>query len=116
MGGDVEIPGSAYVAESQIKRPSDMIAIGDVPGPKIQPLISFGANLDPLDTTFGHSQLPSNRHNFRTDILCADGHAESAKRNDVTSGKEPWVRRWNNDDSLTGLGFGVTFFNQLELY
>lgn len=114
MGGDVDVPLSSYVKDAQVKRPSDMIAIADVPGPKIAALIDFGANIDPLDNTFGHSQLPSNRHNYRTDILCADGHVESPKRNDVTSGKQPWVQRWNNDNSLTGLGYGVTSFNALE--
>jgi hypothetical protein len=107
MGGDVD-PGT-YVAESKIKKPSDMIAIADVPGPKIQALILYGANLDPMDNTFGHSQLPSNRHNYRTDILCADGHVESAIRNVMTGGTALWVSRWNNDGSLTGLGISVTF-------
>jgi prepilin-type N-terminal cleavage/methylation domain-containing protein len=109
MGGDVDGPIVAYVKDSQIKKPSDMIAIADVPGPKIQALILYGANLDPMDNTFGHSQLPSNRHNYRTDILCADGHVESAIRNVVTGGTALWVSRWNNDGSLTGLGISVTF-------
>ena len=116
MGGDVDGALNTYVKDSKIKKPSDMIAIADVPGPKLQANIDFGANVDPADGSFGHSQLPSNRHNYRTAFLCTDGHAEMAKRNELTSGKDPWVRRWNNDDSLTGLGMGVTFYNQLELY
>ncbi len=102
MGGDID---TWYVKESQIKRPSEMIAIADIRDPKLSGAISFGANIDPTPDPAGlYSQLPSNRHSARTDILCADGHAESPKRNDAVSGKEPWVRRWNNDDSLTGLG------------
>ena len=116
MGGDVDIPINAYVKEAQIKKPSDMIAIADLPGPKNPALIDWGANLDPRDGVGGHSQLPSNRHSYRTDVLCADGHVESPKRNELTSGKEPWVRRWNNDDSLAGLNQGVTWFTALEQY
>ena len=118
MGGDVDAgPGAnTYVKDSRIKKPSEMIAIGDLPGPKNQSLINFGANLDPTDNTAGHSQLPSNRHSYRTDLLCADGHVEAAKRNDVTGNAQQWVRRWNNDDSLTGLGNGVTIYTALELY
>jgi prepilin-type N-terminal cleavage/methylation domain-containing protein len=109
MGGDVDGALNTYVKESQIKKPSDMIAIGDLPGPKSQALINYGANLDPTDNTSGHSQLPSNRHNYRTDILFAEGHVEAAIRNVVTGGSQLWVPRWNNDNSLTGLGTSVTF-------
>jgi|ERR1022692_2865158 prepilin-type N-terminal cleavage/methylation domain-containing protein len=112
MGGDVDPLGggfNTYVKDTQIKKPSDMIAISDVTDPKNAALISYGANLDPTDNSAGHSQLPSSRHNYRTDILFAEGHVEAAKRNDVTGGKEPWVRRWNNDNSLTGLGVASVF-------
>jgi prepilin-type N-terminal cleavage/methylation domain-containing protein len=109
MGADVDIgPNNTYIKDSQVRKPSDMIAIGDVPGPKLASLISFGANLDPTDNSFGHSQLPSNRHNYRTDLLFAEGHVEAALRNQVTGGGAFWVPRWNNDNSLTGLGTVVT--------
>ena len=109
MGSDVDVAPSFYIKDSKIRKPSDMIAIADVPGPKNAAVIDYGANLDPTDNSYGHTQLPSNRHNYRTDILFADGHVESAKRNEVTGGSELWVRRWNNDNSLTGLGTSVTF-------
>lgn len=117
MGGDVDAgPGAnTYVKETQIKQPSEMIALGDLPGPKNPALIAFGANLDPRDNSPGHSELPSNRHNYRNNFLCPDGHADSAKRNEMTSGVDKWVRRWNNDGSLVGLGMGVNF-SPLELY
>jgi len=116
MGGDVDVPINAYVKESQIKRPSDMIAITDVPGPKNPAFIDWGANVDPTDGSFGHTQLPSNRHSFRTDVLCADGHVESPKRNELTSNTDRWIRRWNNDASLTQVALGVTFYTVLETY
>ncbi len=113
MGGDVDplngVGINTYVKESTVKKPSEMIAIADVPGPPNQFLINYGANLDPTDNTIGHSQLPSNRHNYRTDILCADGHVEVALRNLMTGGTALWVPRWNNDYSLTGLGTVVNF-------
>lgn len=115
LGGDVDAGLNSYVKDSQVKKPSDMIAIGDLPGPKNASLIDFGANLDPTDGTYGHSQLPSNRHNYKTDLLFVDGHVEAPKRNDVTSGTELWVRRWNNDNSTSGLGIKVAI-NTLESY
>jgi prepilin-type N-terminal cleavage/methylation domain-containing protein/prepilin-type processing-associated H-X9-DG protein len=113
MGGDID---TWYVKESQIKKPSDMIAIADVRDPKI---VAYGANLDPTpDPTGDYSQLISNRHNYRTDILFADGHVESAKRTLVVGGHADWVPKWNNDNSLTGLGTAlpVGVINQLDQY
>lgn len=114
MGADVDSGLNVYVKESQILKPSEMIAIGDLPGPKSQALINFGANLDPTDNTFGHSQLPSNRHNYRTDILFADGHAEADLRNLVTTSSQ-WIPRWNNDYSMTQWAPGAAF-SALEAY
>jgi prepilin-type N-terminal cleavage/methylation domain-containing protein/prepilin-type processing-associated H-X9-DG protein len=114
MGADVDSGFNVYVKESQILKPSEMIAIADLPGPKNQALINFGANLDPTDNTYGHSQLPSNRHNYRTDILFADGHAEADLRNKVTT-DSGWVPRWNNDYSTTQWAAGAAF-SALEAY
>lgn len=108
MGADVDSGFNVYVKESQILKPSEMIAIGDLPGPKIPAMINFGANLDPTDNSYGHSQLPSNRHNYRTDILFADGHVEAALRNKVTTSSE-WIPRWNNDHSMTQVLPGASF-------
>ncbi|MEI9865534.1 MAG: DUF1559 domain-containing protein [Limisphaerales bacterium] len=101
VGADVD-PG-IYISDSQIARPSEMIAIADVRDQKSQLQISYSANVDPLPDPSGlYSQLPSNRHNRRTDILFADGHAEAAVRNLVVGGKADWVPKWNNDNSMTG--------------
>ena len=105
MGGDVDPSPSGgwntYVSDSRVRKPSDMIAIADVRDPKT---VNYGANLDPTpDTTGVYSQLPSNRPNYRTDILFADGHVDAAKRTDVVGGGAGWVPKWNNDNSMTGL-------------
>jgi hypothetical protein len=100
MGGDV---GTPPVKDSTIRRPVDMIVIGDVRSDAPTP--NFNANLDPVigdapdnDTTT-HNQCPSNRHNYRTDLVFADGHAESPKRNDVINPNDnTWRARWNNDN------------------
>lgn len=114
MGGDVDSGVNAYVKDSQVRRPTEMIALGDLPGPKSQAVINFGANLDPTDNSYGHSQLPSNRHNYRTDVLFADGHAQAVLRNTLTS--DGWAQHWNNDYSTTEWAPGVTTFTTLEQY
>lgn len=96
LGGDVQ--NRAYlVKESRVKSPSEMIAVGDVPAVKVG--MNFNANMDVTSDTPPHSERPSNRHNYRTDLLFADGHAEGPKRNDVINPAPnwPWRYRWSND-------------------
>ena len=99
LGGDIS--GSLSqgpVKDSMVKMPSEMIAFADVPSIKEPSFILFNANTQPADTKPGHSECPSNRHNFRTDILFCDGHVESPRRNDVRDPKSVyWRSRWNND-------------------
>ena len=55
MGGDVDGATSAYVKDTQVVKPTDMIAIADVRGPKI---VQYGANIDPTPDPAGiYSQL-----------------------------------------------------------
>jgi len=105
LGGDVQPPGgnprllSAYlVKESQVKAPAQMIAIGDVPAVKAG--MNFNANMDVTSDTPPHSERPSNRHNYKTDLLSADGHVEGPKRNDVINPAPNgiWRPRWSNDN------------------
>jgi prepilin-type N-terminal cleavage/methylation domain-containing protein/prepilin-type processing-associated H-X9-DG protein len=104
MGGDV---GTPPVRDSMILRPVDMIAIGDVRSDA--KVLNFNANLDPVIddapdnlAANGHDQAPSNRHNYRTDLLFADGHVESPKRNDVINPNDnTWRARWNNNNDAT---------------
>jgi len=99
LGGDVD--GTHYlgtVSDSAVASPSQMILLADVRAQPNAALISFDANLDPTDSSSGHSQWPSNRHNGRIDFLCADGHLEAAKRPDVVDpANSMWRRRWNAD-------------------
>jgi type II secretory pathway pseudopilin PulG len=101
LGGDID--GGFYqgpVKDSMVVSPSQMIMVGDVPALKDPALIVFNANMDPTDQTPGHTQWPSNRHSYRTDLVCTDGHVESPKRNDVINSApgNPWRSRWNNDN------------------
>ena len=101
MGADTTVPP---VKDSQIRSPANMIAVGDVRSDTAATQITFNANLDPVigdagdnDTTW-HTQAPCNRHNFRTDLLFADGHVESPKRNDCMNPLDAsWRAKWNND-------------------
>jgi prepilin-type N-terminal cleavage/methylation domain-containing protein/prepilin-type processing-associated H-X9-DG protein len=99
LGADTDWPG---VKDSMVRKPSDMIAIGDVRSDAVT--INFNANLDPVVNNSDnkmpdHCQIPSNRHNYRTDLLFADGHVESPKRNDVVDpNNTEWRRKWNNDN------------------
>ena len=99
LGGDV---GTPVVKDTMVRRPADMIAIGDVRSDLTAAQLTankFNANLDPTDNTAPHSQWPSNRHNFRTDILFCDGHVETPKRNDLMQiNNDDSVARWNNDN------------------
>jgi prepilin-type N-terminal cleavage/methylation domain-containing protein/prepilin-type processing-associated H-X9-DG protein len=98
MGGDV---GSKAIKDTNVRRPVDMIAVGEVRSDATT--VDFNANVDPqvsnMQNSSTHNQCPCNRHNYRTDILFADGHAESPKRNDVIDpASQQWRARWNNDN------------------
>jgi prepilin-type N-terminal cleavage/methylation domain-containing protein len=100
LGGDV---GTSPVKDSMVRKPSDMIAIGDVRSDATT--INFNANLDPVigdaqdNEPPTHCQCPSNRHNYRTDLLFTDGHVETPKRSDVIDPNNmTWRARWNNDN------------------
>ena len=55
----------------------------------------FDANIDPRQV----EELPANRHNLRTDLMFADGHADTALRRNVVDPKnDTWRARWNNDN------------------
>jgi hypothetical protein len=94
-----------------VRKPSEMIALADVKGADNAALINFGANLDPTDSmSAGHTQWPSNRHNYRIDIIFADSHVTPARRPEVVDpANMDWRRRWNNDGlaHLNGEGDGV---------
>ncbi|MGC3957387.1 MAG: prepilin-type N-terminal cleavage/methylation domain-containing protein [Verrucomicrobiota bacterium] len=100
LGGDLNGGASkGYVKDSMVKRPSDMIMVGDskvgadggaFPGPTPY----HDGSLDPTNPT----EWPSNRHQFQTVLMFADGHGESPKRRAVVDPNNSlWRSRWNND-------------------
>ncbi|MGA2540650.1 MAG: DUF1559 domain-containing protein [Verrucomicrobiota bacterium] len=127
LGGDVD--GGFYyglMRESQIRAPAQMIMLADTRALSVgQDAGSWEANLDPTDTqdtsSTGYSgQLPSNRHNYKTDILFCDGHSEKALRNDAVNPAVTslWRPRWNNDNQahleLTWPMLAPNFASQLD--
>ena len=100
IGGDINggVASVAKVKDSTVVAPTQFLIVADVPA--AQTGISFNANLDPTDNSTSHTQRPSNRHQYRTDILFADGHVETPRRNDVINSQPNWVwrNRWNNDN------------------
>jgi prepilin-type processing-associated H-X9-DG protein len=102
MGGDL---GSRAIKPSTLVRPTDMIAIGDCRSDTPANAVEFNANLDPVIGDSGdnspttHTQAPCNRHNYRTDLLFADGHVESPRRIDaIAPTNNVWRVRWSNDN------------------
>jgi prepilin-type N-terminal cleavage/methylation domain-containing protein/prepilin-type processing-associated H-X9-DG protein len=100
LGGDVN--GGFYhgiVKDTTVVAPAQMICLADSRGAAGG---EWEANLDPTDTGSGddNGQLPSNRHNYKTDIAFCDGHVEIAIRNDVINPADgsAWRSRWNNDN------------------
>jgi prepilin-type N-terminal cleavage/methylation domain-containing protein/prepilin-type processing-associated H-X9-DG protein len=96
LGGDIN--GGWYrgpVTESMVVRPVEMIMLGDARALE-NPAGAWPANIDPGQ----QDQWPSNRHNRRTDLMFADGHAQAAIRKDVIDPKPNnlWRARWNNDN------------------
>jgi prepilin-type N-terminal cleavage/methylation domain-containing protein len=103
LGGDVD--GGFYygsMKEAQVAAPARMIMMGDTRALETTVGGSWEANLDPHDTdTATQGQLPSNRHNYKTDFMFCDGHTEKAVRNDVISPSltSLWRARWDNDNN-----------------
>lgn len=104
LGGDID--GGMFkglLKESMVVKPADMIQFADVPSVLNTALISYNANVDPTDDGVNqgpdHTQCPSNRHNYTTDLGFCDGHVEHPKRNDVRDpNNDYWRARWNNDN------------------
>ena len=102
LGGDVDGQQSqGPLKDSMVKSPVNMIWICDVPSVAQSVTPDFNASANPADvnTATGHASCPSNRHNYRTDVLFCDGHVESPKRNDLRNPLDAtWRARWNNDN------------------
>ena len=103
LGGDVDGPYFyGTLKDASVVSPSQMIMLADTRAlPVGMDAGSWEANLDPHDTyTATQGQLPSNRHQYKTDLTCCDGHVEKAVRNDVISPAQNnlWRSRWNIDN------------------
>jgi prepilin-type N-terminal cleavage/methylation domain-containing protein len=119
-GGDIDGTYGAYgpTKDTDMVAPAQMINFADTRGlPVTEDMNSWEGNLDPTDLGsdnqggFG-GQEPSNRHNYKTDIACCDGHVEKVMRNDKAPGNanplylidttlsNPWRHRWNRDNQL----------------
>jgi len=103
LGGDVD--GLYYhgpIKDTKVVAPAQMIMLADTRAlPVNLNSGSWEANLDPTDTgSPTQGQLPSNRHRYRTDLTCCDGHVENHARNDVVdpTPNNLWRCRWNNDN------------------
>lgn len=108
LGGDID--GGFFkgpVTPAMVRRPSEMIAIGDLRSDAPAGQIEYNANLDPTAATAGtadydvnHTQVPCNRHSYHTDMVFADGHVETPLRNlTIDPNNATWRARWNNDDN-----------------
>jgi len=121
MGADV---GTTPIKDTQVHSPANMIAVADVRSDTPAGQIQFSANTSPptswtLPQSLGwHPQVPCNRHNYRTDLLFADGHVENPKRNDVIDpNNDFWRAKWNNDNNphdATSTWSIATGFDALE--
>lgn len=100
LGGDVD--GSLAqgpVRDTMVRAPAKMIAIGDVRSDAPAGTVKFNANMHIGVNNSPNPQFPCNRHNYRTDLLFADGHAENPLRNDVINPTNAvWRACWNNDN------------------
>jgi prepilin-type N-terminal cleavage/methylation domain-containing protein len=119
-GADIDGQYGTYgvTKDTSITAPAQMINFADtraLPANDNNDDQTWEANLDPTDlgsdSQGGYGgQEPSNRHNYKTDIACCDGHVEKAQRNDVAPGRtspmnlidttigNPWRNRWNRDN------------------
>jgi prepilin-type N-terminal cleavage/methylation domain-containing protein/prepilin-type processing-associated H-X9-DG protein len=93
LGGDIN--GGWYkgpLNDAMVAKPAEMIMVADSKADS-----SWDANMDPKE----QDQWPSNRHDRRTNILFADGHADSPRRRDVIDPRRDniWRARWNNDNN-----------------
>jgi prepilin-type N-terminal cleavage/methylation domain-containing protein len=103
LGGDVDGPFyHGLMKDAKVVAPARMIMLADTRAlPVNLDSGSWEANLDPTDTaSAAQGQLPSNRHQYRTDLTCCDGHVEKPVRNDVINPAKDniWRPRWNNDN------------------
>ena len=101
------------VAESDVKMPTDMIAVGDAflivgpgpSGPSQQPpkpngfgYIAGFAGREPLAKEPANAQANTRRHKGLFNLAFCDSHVESIKLEQLFSTAETALKRWNRDN------------------
>jgi prepilin-type N-terminal cleavage/methylation domain-containing protein/prepilin-type processing-associated H-X9-DG protein len=90
LGGDINPPGQPEMDVGRVVNPADMMMLGDS-----RSNYSWDGNIDCKEP----DQWPAKRHNGNTVVMFCDGHAESARRQDIVDpANDRWRRRWNNDN------------------
>jgi prepilin-type N-terminal cleavage/methylation domain-containing protein/prepilin-type processing-associated H-X9-DG protein len=106
------VPATRLTRESEVIKPSDMIAVGDATL-GYPPLISYGLawlelgmfdpalrpTADPTPDSIAKRQRYQRRHNGRFNMLFCDQHVELLRPQQIFDvGKDPVARRWNKDN------------------
>jgi prepilin-type processing-associated H-X9-DG protein len=104
LGGFKEGNVVRPTAESLVRAPSDMIAIGDVapgdtlelpPGFPLQRVFSGSGRFDVCSTN--RKLWPGNPHGGGANMLFVDGHVESGRQTNWIAAIDAARLRWNND-------------------
>lgn len=95
LGGHVGDPIHGELKATRVKAPAAMVAIGDSR--------TDGRWDTAIDPTDGGAEHLSRRHNGKSNVLFADGHANLVNTDDYTAksrftAKASYIRQWNNDN------------------
>jgi prepilin-type N-terminal cleavage/methylation domain-containing protein/prepilin-type processing-associated H-X9-DG protein len=83
-------------SEATVRRPSDMIAAGDIaPGFTVGDMFWTSGHFDICSTN--RALWPGSSHNRKANMLFCDGHVESARQTNWLSSNIAARSRWNND-------------------
>ncbi len=98
LGGHINQHYEGEVRVERVKRPSDMIALGDSDSGSANPKARSGmwdTAIDPIDDS--GLEWPGDRHLKGACIVFADGHAEWLLQSKLVEGTIRMRKKWNND-------------------
>lgn len=98
LGGHINHEYEGEVRLERVKRPSDMIAIGDSDSGSTNPKARSGVwdtAIDPIDDS--GLEWPGDRHLKGACIVFADGHTEWLLQSRLVEGTIGMRKKWNND-------------------
>jgi prepilin-type N-terminal cleavage/methylation domain-containing protein/prepilin-type processing-associated H-X9-DG protein len=96
LGGFGEGWNITPTAESSVRAPADLIAVGDItPGFTMGEMFWTSGRFDVCATDTW--MWPGTGHNGQANMLFCDGHVESARQTNWISSSESARSRWNND-------------------